>query len=110
MNRDDLINAMMSAAPKPIEVDVPEWGGKAYVRGQSVADIDASRTKMEDPDGKYATALLLAHMLCDENGVRTFSLTDEAGIKLLADQPASVIQRLVEASKIANGVETAKND
>lgn len=110
MNRADLIAAMEAAAPKPIEVDAPEWGGKAYIRAVSVADVTAMGNPAEDPDGKYSIAIMLATTMCDENGVRLFDRSNTEDLELIARQPWELITRLMAASKEANGVETAKND
>ena len=96
MDRAALLAAMEAAAlAKPVPVNVPAWGGTIYVRRLSVADVeDASGAYRAD---KRNLSRAAARVVCDEHGQRIFNPADEGDINLIAGQPWSVLQQVLDA-------------
>jgi len=111
---------LASEYPKPVEVDIPEWGGKVYIR-YITAD---EREKWESLDWvttangslrynqEHIRARLLTFCLADEAGELLFTQED---IEALSKQPAHIISGLYQIARQINVVndddilELAKN-
>lgn len=106
MDRAALLAAMQAAAgAKPVPVDMPAWGGTVYVRQLSVADVeDASG---EDRSDKRNLCRAAARVLCDQDGARLFDPSSAVDLQLLAQQPWTVLQRVLDAGDKANPVDAA---
>lgn len=100
-----------AADPLPVaKVDVPEWGGTAYVRSMTARerdDFETSNMKL-GKDGKPVPQLanyrgrLAARVLCDEKGHRLFTDDDASQ---LGDMAASALDRVIDAAKKLNGMD-----
>ncbi len=91
MSMRDVIMAAANAF-KPTVVDVPELGGKVFVRPLTLAGlsrVQAARSK----DPLLGNLIALIDCLCDENGTRLFSAADE---ETLAQLPVSLANKLFE--------------
>jgi len=91
------------------EVDVPEWGGKVFVRTMTGAERD----KFETVITKFSAALkgkgdysdlnirakLVSLTLCDEHGKRLFS---DADVVELSGKSAAALDRLSEIAQELN--------
>lgn len=108
MNRDELVAAMRAAAPVAIPVECAELGGTVYVRAPAVRDMDRG-IALSDPDGKYGMALALTQIICDADGDLVFDKSSEDDMKLLASQPAGLLNKLLAGVAGHVGVDAAKN-
>lgn len=109
---------------KPVEVDVPEWGGKVLVRALSGKERDAYEASMTirqpAPGGGFefvpytdnANARLAVLALVDEDGNRLFR--DEDAVNLGEKSGAAMVriaQRVMELSGLgAAGLESAEGN
>lgn len=89
-------------------VEIPEWGGEAYVRIMSGRERDALEESFRQ--GKKvsmldARAKLVAKTLCDENGKRIFQDSD---VPELTKKSAAVLDRLFDVAARLSGM--AAND
>lgn len=109
MNRADLIAAMRAAVPLAIPIDTPEWGGTTYVRALTVADVDARKPSIPDPDGKYRIAIMLCQVICDETGARIFDPSNQEDVDLVSSQHWNTLQSILAESNKFTGVGEAKN-
>ena len=101
---------LATASPKPMPVDVPEWGD-VYVRPLLVGDVE---TKTEGADPKLETARHVARLLCDVNGDLLFdvnSAEDLFAINRLKASSLALIYNAVEkvAPTTAEGLEALGN-
>lgn len=99
MDRAELIAAMRAtAAHAPIPVQVPGWGD-VYVRPPTVAEVDAASDVVE-PEGTKRTRFArgAARIMCDAHGARIFDPLNEEDVNLLADQPWSMLQQVLQAA------------
>lgn len=104
MDRATLIAAMEAAAAvKPVPVEVPTWGGTLHVRRLSVADMEEASGAEQRTD-KRSLSRAAARVLCDENGQRLFDPSSDGDIDLIARQPWSVLQTILDAADKANGL------
>lgn len=96
-----------------VPMDVPEWGGRIYLRKWTGKDRALFFSKSIRPEGDSAgidwdtlfdnMVLAVALSVCDEGGSRIFN-TSEADMSLLGSKNGDVIQRIyTEALKI-NGM------
>ncbi len=90
--------------PAPVPVDVPEWGGRVFVRAMSGFERDAFELGMLGPDGKADKrnfrARLAAACLCDVNGHPLFTPAD--AVKLGA-MHAAALSRVFDVAAELNG-------
>lgn len=92
---------------KPLEsINVPEWGGKVYIRVMSSNERDAYEAETVQVNGKNVTlnrqgarARLLVKVVCDESGHRLF---EDRDAKMLGEQPADLIEPVVEFASRVN--------
>jgi hypothetical protein len=106
------------------EVEVPEWGGSVYLRKWTGKDRSLFWSKSvkasdEGAEMNWDTlfenqTLVVAMSLCDENGDKLFTTTEE-DLAVLGAKDGDVIQRLYTESLLINGLaqisleESAKN-
>jgi len=108
-------NQICSADDLPREtVDVPEWGGKLFIRGLTSAERDDYELAILNPEFhdkgvkahwnmKNTKARLVALCLESAPGERVFSDTAE-GEKVLGDKSAGVVARLYEVAQRLSGL------
>lgn len=103
LTQEQLIEAMRGTAkPKPIRVDVPEWGGTVFIRVRTVAEVDADVTEdSADKDDGTRLARGAARVLCNEKGDRILDHRNPEHIALLSKQPWPLLQRVISASNVA---------
>lgn len=90
------------------ELDVPEFGGTAYVRGLTSGERDHYEAQVMQRRGKElvpnltnARAKLVVLALCDENGERLFGDRD---ISALGKLPAKGVQRIFDKARDLAGL------
>ena len=121
LNRDAIIGIKDYGSK---EVEVPEWGGSVYLRKWTGKDRSLFWSKSvkasdEGAEMNWDTlfenqTLVVAMSLCDENGDKLFSTTDE-DLAILGAKDGDIIQRLYTESLLINGLaqssigEAAKN-
>jgi hypothetical protein len=89
LNRDDIFAA--SDLPT-VPVDVPEWGGRIFVRSLTAEEQDALQRSEQGMEN--INARLVAYCAVDENGGRLFVDADYAA---LAKKSAAAMARVVVA-------------
>jgi len=90
LTRDQILQAKN---PKPIKVEVPEWGGDVYIRSMSSKqrdDYEADAAK--GIDRKNFRARMVAMTACDEEGNLLFT---EEDIEALAEKDCKPMSRLL---------------
>lgn len=97
-----MILAAVDLAPLP--VDVPEWGGRVYVRHITAGERDEWES-MGEPGRNEARARAVAFCACDQRGRRLFTAAD---IPALAGKNADAIDRIFYAAVAANRVSAAE--
>lgn len=95
-------------------VDVPEWGGKVYVKGLTAAEADEYERHLVRMDDKgraklgnlaNITAIYLVRCIVDENGKRMFKESDAAA---LGRKSSAALSRLYTvARRLSGGTEEA---
>ena len=84
-------------------IEVPEWGGKIYVRTMTGKERDAFESLFlkSNKDGSIdnVRATLAAMTICDEKGERLFK---DAEIKELGKKNAAALNRIFAASQKLN--------
>lgn len=99
MDRAQLLAAMeAAAAPKPMPVDVPAWGGTVYVRPLTVAEVESQSG--DKSDKRLARAA--ARVVCDAAGQRLFDPSSDDDVALISRQPWSILQLVLDAADKAN--------
>lgn len=104
-------------------VDVPEWGGRVYVRTLSGREkekylesvrktIGKGRNATEKVILEESSAKLVAACTCDKTGRLIFTVKD---VPMLASKSSKALDRVVEKASQLNGLddeaeEAAKND
>ena len=92
-------------------VDVPEWGGRVYVRSMTGEDRDAFEDKVlevRDPKTgipkslKGLKTLLVTLTVCDKDGKRLFAA--EGDVNKLAQKSADAIERIFKVAEKLSGV------
>lgn len=92
------------------DIEVPEWGGTARLRGLSGTERDAYEASLLvlAPNGKVARhdladarSKLLAKCLVDEDGERLFT---DREVKELGAKNGAVIDRLYDVAKRLSGI------
>jgi hypothetical protein len=103
LSKGDIFN-VRDRATEP--VDVPEWGGRVWVRTLTSAERDEYEAGMvrvvkgkAEPNVANARARFVALVCCDEQGQRLFD-DDDAG--QLGDRGSPAIDRIFEAGKRLN--------
>lgn len=100
MTRDELrAKILATASPKPVPVNVPEWGD-VYVRPLLVGEIEDMSA---DADPKLKIARGIARMLCDERGELLFdqaSADDLFAINRLRASSLSLIHQAMEGLNV----------
>jgi hypothetical protein len=97
-------------------VDVPEWGGRVYVRSMTSLQREKYLDSMRKVIGEgakatmqtvlqFGSAKLLALTLCDLNGKLLFNPTDVATIEKLAKKSAKASERCVAKAAKMNGLD-----
>ena len=95
------------------ELEVPEWGGKIYVRGMSgtARDIFDESILVDGPKGQPqkasmidARAKLAAATICNKEGILLFSLKD---IKALGKKSSAPLTRIFEVGQRLSGLSDA---
>lgn len=93
-----LLGETAAAGAKPRAVDVPGWG-TVYVRPLTVAEVDAAaETAATDTDRQRRIARGAARVLCNAEGVRLLDPRNDDHVDLVARQPWSLLQRVIEAA------------
>lgn len=97
--REDLLAAMqVTAAAKPISIEVAGWG-MLYVRQPTVEEVDAASEEVEPEDGKKRRfARGAARIICDADGKLVFDINNASDIDLLAKQPWAMLQKVLAAA------------
>lgn len=93
-----------------VPVDVPEWGGRVYVRSMSALQRERFNTEIRKLSaGKPAeftkeqtNGALVQFSLCDEYGVPLS--TDPSHVAALMDKNSDAMQRVVDASAVLNNL------
>ena len=105
--------AVLDAADTPImPLDVPEWGGRLYLRTMTGTERDAWETELVQaaagtdqaariPNLRRVALSLLVRTMCDHNGRCLFS---EADIPEINKKSASVIDKVFEVAQHLNGL------
>lgn len=95
-------------------VEVPEWGGKVYVRPMSGRDRDAYDMEMVNSGGKIENirARVAVRVVCDADGNLLFKPEDADA---LGKKSAKALDRIYSAMEntsktTAEGVESLKKD
>ncbi len=104
--------AILGASDIRVEaLDVPEWGGRVYIRTWSAADREAFETAVVDAGGKLSAGRFRATVcqlsVADAGGNLLF--TPEQ-IPDLARRSAAAIQRVFQAADKLNTVTAAAQD
>lgn len=99
--------AILAADDLKIEsVDVPEWGGRVFVRtmtGHDRDEFDAECAKLRETDDhlKDFSARLVARCACDEKGARLFTVAD---VKALTGKSGLALDRVFETANDLNRI------
>lgn len=98
--------AILAASDVRVEpVDVPEWGGRVYVRTWTAAEREAFEDAVLGDGGKLAKGLFRATVcqlsICDQAGALTFGPDD---IPALAKRSAAAIARIYQAADRLNTI------
>jgi len=106
---DDFLSADTDASRKLVSVEVPELGGRVFVREMTAAERDAYDATLFDADGKPVRenwrARMVAMTACDEQGQLLFS---PQHAELLGRKSAAVIARIYrEAARLNRLTEEA---
>ncbi len=95
-------------------LDVPEWGGRVYLRTMSGSDYDAfSELAAASPGGVGLRADIVSRCLCDENGQPQQWSAEE--VVALGERAGHVLDRVAAAALRISGIskdaieETKKN-
>ena len=93
-----LLGETAAAGAKPRPVEVPGWG-TVYVRPLTVEEVDAAaETVAADVDKHRRIARGAARVLCNAEGIRLLDATNDEHVSLLARQPWTLLQRVIEAA------------
>lgn len=106
LGREDILNV---DDRKPVEVDVPEWGGTVLVRPLSGDERDKweqditkrNRDGTRELDFRGARALLCSRTIVDSNGNRIFTRED---VKALGQKSAAALDRVFAAARDGSGI------
>lgn len=99
MTRDELrAKILATASPKPVPVNVPEWGD-VYVKPLLVGEIESMST---DIDPKLQTARGVARMLCNEAGELLFDVNSPDDLFAINRLRASSLSKIHAAMDQVN--------
>lgn len=104
LSKDDILGAKDSALHR---IDIPEWGGEAFVRILPGTDLDALTAAQAKLGGAASTspsrlaAEVVGRCLCDSEGNRIFKDDD---IGALAGKSGMVLNRVASAALAINGL------
>lgn len=99
MTRDELrAKILATASPKPVPVNVPEWGD-VFVRPLLVGEVESMSS---DADPKLQTARGVARMLCDQNGDLLFDPNSAEDLFAINRLRASSLNRIYQAMEEIN--------
>lgn len=107
--REDVLNAD-DAQVTPVEV--PEWGGRIYVRAmpgneRDAFELESARLRKNGEDALAGMAgiraRLVARAACDSKGAKLFTLEDVARLGLKNGQ---ALDRVFDAARALNGMGT----
>lgn len=96
-----------------VPVDVPEWGGRVFVRSLSGRErdrfddlnlVEVSEGKLEFNSEDYR-ARLAAMSICNEGGTLLYDVANERDIKILADKNGCALERICEKAKEISGLD-----
>jgi hypothetical protein len=106
LSRDEILAA--SDLPR-VPVDVPEWGGRVFVRALTVGEQDAlfADARAQDDAEKGYNARLVAFCTVDENGGRLFVDADYAALE---QKSAVALGRLIVAIGKVNAATPAARE
>ena len=98
-------DGILGADDKIIEaVDVPEWGGKVYLRILSAHERDLFDADTRDKAGVFVrqdqSAKMLVRMICDPDGKLLLTPND---MSALAGKSCKVLERLFDVALRING-------
>ncbi len=89
-------------------VEVPEWDGAVYVKGMTGTERDRFEASIVEQRGKNPRvsmlnirAKLAAESICNEDGVRLFSVKD---VNELGKKSASALQRVFDVAQRLSGI------
>lgn len=103
LNREKLLGA--GSAFKLGEIEIPELGGKVFLRVISSRERDQLESEISagSKSGNLSNirAKLVVRSLCDDTGKRLFT---DADVELVGDMPAPMIGMLFEACARHNGM------
>jgi hypothetical protein len=100
------IDAIDDLTAKMVKVEIPEWGGSAFLRPLEVGELDdysnkVMRARQKGEGLANFRAELVAKCLCDAKGVRLYS---DADVAILAKKNGMVVNRLYEAADKLNDI------
>lgn len=102
-------NAILAAHDvRTQSVDIPEWGGSAFVRVLTGAERDSMEAEISANKGKVGAnfrARFTSLILCDENGVRLFSEKDAVA---LASKSGLAMDRVIKAGMLLNQLDAGE--
>jgi len=90
-----------------LAVEVPEWGGRVYVRMMSAGERDAWESSIVASPDKDVRARLAVAVLCDENGEALFSAAD---IPAVSKKSGRALDRVFAAATKHNKMSRADID
>lgn len=100
MNKAELRAKILATSnPKPVAVEVPEWGDGIFVRPLLVGEVEALGA---DVDPKLRAARGVARMLCDENGELLFDPESTEDLFAINGLRASSLSRINAAMEKVN--------
>jgi len=90
------------------ELDVPEWGGKIYVKALTGAERDAFESSVIEMRGstrkinmRNVRAKLASMAICDEKGNRLFT---DADVEALSKKSASALDKIFTVASRLSGI------
>jgi hypothetical protein len=99
LTKDDILGANL-LGKSLVPVEVPELGGKIYVRRMSGADRAELESQCRDPDKIVVSqALIVICSACDEKGVRLFDMGE---LGLVSNLPFETLDLISSASDEIN--------
>lgn len=101
MDKKELMKAMKATAaaastPRPIEIK--GWG-TCYVRSMLVSEVEQQTADTSDPKNKQRLARAAARVMCDEKGTLLFDAANEEEVGLLAAQPWSLLNKVLDEAQ-----------
>ena len=100
----EMILSVDDKAPTLTKVDIPEWGGEAYIRvmtGLERERFEAALTADNKVVGTSLRALLASLVLCDEKGKPLFAAAD---LVALGEKSSNALQRIYVAGLKLNAI------